>query len=154
MSESPAVIELNGVTKQFGRFKAVNNVTLSIKSGEVVGFVGANGAGKTTTISTLLGFLGATEGEVLLFGQIVHPSSAHVQHRRIGYASGEMELPQQLTGRQYLNFLLNQSDSKKSLLKDLEKRFSPQLDKKIGKLSRGNRQKIALVAAFVTDPEL
>lgn len=148
------MIELNSVTKQFGPFKAVSEATLTIDKGEVVGFVGANGAGKTTTISMMLGFLGATKGDVKLFGEIIHPQTAHRQHGRIGFASGDMELPLNLTGKQYLTFLLHQSKTKNSRLAELTQRFSPQLDKKIGKLSRGNRQKIALVAAFVTDPDV
>ncbi|HRJ06696.1 MAG TPA: ABC transporter ATP-binding protein [Candidatus Saccharibacteria bacterium] len=154
MSKSPVVIELNGVTKQFGRFKAVADATVAIAKGEVVGFVGANGAGKTTTISMMLGFLGATKGEVRLFGETIRPQTAHRLHGRIGYASGDMELPLNLTGKQYLTFLLHQSNTKESRLAELIQRLSPQLDKKIGKLSRGNRQKIALVAAFVTNPDV
>lgn len=134
---------------------AVDNVTLTVMPGEVVGFVGANGAGKTTTISMLLGFLNASRGEVTLFGSAVRPSNAHVSHRRIGYASGDMELPSQLTGRQYLGFLRHQSSSgSDELYESLLQRFTPQLDKKIHALSRGNKQKIALTAAFLNDPDL
>ena len=155
MSETTPVIELSGVTKRFGRFAAVDDVTLRVMPGEVVGFVGANGAGKTTTISMLLGFLNATKGEVKLFGQGIRPQNAHKSHRRIGYAAGDMELPASLTGKQYLTFLNHQGKGTTPELKDeLMKRFSPQLGKKIHALSRGNKQKIALVSAFLRDPDL
>jgi ABC-2 type transport system ATP-binding protein len=155
MSESQTVIELIDVTKQFGNFKAVSNANLSISKGEVVGFVGANGAGKTTTINMLLGFIRPSEGKVRLFEQDVAPENAFQSHKRIGYASGDMELPATLTGKQYLNFLLHQSGTKdRSRLKELSERFSPQLDRKFKHLSRGNQQKIALIAAFVTNPEV
>jgi len=154
MSTSIPVIELSAVTKRFGRFNAVSDVTLGVSRGEVVGFVGANGAGKTTTISMLLGFLNASSGDVRLFGQMVRPANAHVSHRRIGYAAGDMELPGQLTGAQYLRLLRAAGSVEQERYDELIKRFSPQLGKKIQTLSRGNKQKIALVAAFLTDPEV
>jgi len=150
-----SIIRLSGVTKQFGKFRAVSNMTLEIEPGQVVGFVGANGAGKTTTISMLLGFLGTSQGEIELFGETILPSNAHMAHRQIGYAAGDMELPGQLTGAQYLAFLRHQRKSgSDEQYQALLKRFSPQLNKKISALSRGNKQKIALVAAFVGEPDL
>lgn len=150
-----SVVRLEHVAKQFGTTKAVSEVSFAIKKGEIVGFVGANGAGKTTTISMLLGFISPTEGEVRLFGQVVDPSSAHQLHTRIGYAAGDMELPAKLTGEQFLDFVAHQSKgSHEKRRKELVEKFKPQLDKKIGTLSRGNKQKVALIAAFMTSPEL
>lgn len=149
------VIAVDSVTKKFGRFSAVDAVNFEVATGEIVGFVGINGAGKTTMINMLLGFTSPTKGKVSLFGKRVRPASAHVSHWQIGYAAGDMELPLHLTGRQYIDFVLAQSraDHTKRLA-DLTKRFAPQLDKKISTLSRGNKQKIALVAAFVAEPAL
>lgn len=155
MSETAPVIELVNVTKKFGNFTAVSNANLVITKGEVVGFVGANGAGKTTTISMLLGFIRASEGTIRLFGHEVVPQNANRSHERIGYASGDMELPATLTGKQYLNFLLHQAGvADRSRLESLIERFSPDLNKKFKNLSRGNQQKIALIAAFATDPDV
>ena len=155
MSNSNTAISLQGVTKQFGKFSAVKKIDIAVPKGQVVGFVGANGAGKTTTISMMLGFLSATEGSVELFGENIRPSNAHRSHQRIGYAAGDMELPAQLTGAQYLTFLRSQrKGGTDKHYQELLKRFSPQLTKKIGTLSRGNKQKIALVAAFMGEPEL
>lgn len=155
MSNSHGVIQLKGVTKRFGKFSAVKQANISVPKGQIVGFVGANGAGKTTTISMMLGFLNATEGTIELFGATVHPANAHTSHQHIGYAAGDMELPGQLTGGQYLAFLRKQrkgvSDEQYNQLLE---RFTPQLNKKIHDLSRGNKQKIALVAAFVGEPDL
>lgn len=149
------VLRLTRVSKDFGTLRALNNVSFAVHGGEVVGFVGANGAGKTTTISTILGFISPSSGDVKLLDGVVHPYTAHRFHGRIGYAAGDMELPPRLTGAQYLAFVLNQAkgDHHKRLA-ELTKRFQPQLDKKIGTLSRGNKQKIALIAAFMTSPEL
>lgn len=154
MKANEAVISLTHATKRFGRFTAVKDASFDIHPGEIVGFVGANGAGKTTTISMLLGFINPSEGEVRLLGEEVKPWNAHRSHRSLGYAAGDMELPGQLTGRQYLSFLRYQGGGvTKETYDGLIKRFSPQLDKKIRDLSRGNKQKVALVAAFLRDPE-
>jgi ABC-2 type transport system ATP-binding protein len=155
MRTPKTVIQLRHVTKRFGHQAALDNVSFRIHAGEIVGFVGANGAGKTTTISTIMGFIRPTIGTVELFGVTVEPQSAHQLHERIGYAAGDMELPARLTAHQYFSFLLHQSDGDHAeLYKDLCRRFKPELHKKIGALSRGNKQKIALIAAFVTDPEV
>lgn len=155
MSDSQSIIRLQHVTKEFGSTKALDRVSFQVNKGEVVGFVGANGAGKTTTISTILGFIRPTSGEVKLFNTKVLPQKAHLLHSRVGYAAGDMGLPTRLTGAQYLAFVMHQipGDYSKRYA-ELCVRFKPQLEKKIGELSRGNRQKIALIAAFVSDPDL
>ena len=149
------VLRLQNVTKKFGNFVALDTVSFSVDQGEIIGFVGANGAGKTTTISTILGFISANQGSIELFGVPIYPANAHRFHGRIGYAAGDMELPAHLTGRRYLAFVLHQArGNHDAYYKELCRLFEPQLDKKIGELSRGNKQKIALIAAFVTEPEL
>lgn len=149
------VIEVSELTKRFGSFVAVDNASFSIPKGEIVGFVGLNGAGKSTTINLLLGFLRPSEGEVQLFGQPVLPENAHQVHRRIGFAGGDMSLFDNLTGRQYFAFVRRAYRlHDMARLDELIARFDPQLDKKIHELSRGNKQKIALIAAFMAEPEL
>ncbi len=149
------VLQLKRVSKHFGSLHALDDVSFAVRRGEVVGFVGANGAGKTTTISTILGFIAPTSGSVQVFGEAVLAASAHKLHRNIGYAAGDMELPPRMTGAQYLAFVAHQTHGKYSKrLGELVERFQPQLDKKIGTLSRGNKQKIALIAAFLTSPKL
>lgn len=155
LMKMPTVIRVDKVTKRFGRFTALDAISFSVKEGEIVGFVGANGAGKTTTMGTLLGFISATDGESQVFGVTVTPSSAHTLHGRIGYAAGDMQLPPRLSGRQYLSLVLHHAKGDhRQRYEDLCKRFKPELDKKIKELSRGNKQKIALIGAFVADPEL
>ena len=149
------IIEFDHVTKKFGSFAAASDIALTVQAGEVVGFVGENGAGKTTTINMLLGFTSPSQGAVRLFGKPVRTSNAHVSHRSIGYASGDMALPDHMTGEQFIRFTMAQTagDHDKRY-EELVDAFKPQLDKKISTLSRGNKQKIALVAAFVTSPKL
>ena len=104
----------------------------------------------------LLGFQKPSKGEVLLFGEKVTLPNAHKSHHRIGFATGDMSLFDGLTGNQYLAFVarLYKISLKASAVQQLIERFEPQLNKKLTTLSRGNKQKIALIAAFMVNPEL
>lgn len=147
------VLSLKNVSKKFGAVFAVSDISFSVEKGEIIGFVGSNGAGKSTTINIILGFLNPSEGEVRIFGEAISPNTAHVSHKRIGFASGDMALFDNLTGQQYLDFLANQyngSHQRDKLIKDL----GPDLHKKIKHLSRGNKQKIALIGALQHSPDL
>lgn len=150
------IVEAKGLTKKYGGNAAVKNVTFSVEQGEIVGFVGLNGAGKSTTINMLLGFQKPTEGDVSVFGEKLSVANAHLSHRRIGFATGDMSLFDGMTGRQYLRFVarLYGTSTKTPAFEALVARFEPQLDKKLTTLSRGNKQKIALISAFMVEPEL
>ena len=149
------ILQVDGLTKRYGKFAAIDNVSFAVERGEIVGFVGLNGAGKSTTINLLLGFLRATGGRVRVFGIDITPETAHKTHKRIGFASGDMSLFDNLTGNQYFSFLKHRYHLRDVIrLKELSARFEPQLNKKIKDLSRGNKQKIALIGAFMASPEL
>jgi len=149
------ILEIDAVSKYYGSFLAISDVHFMVSKGEVVGLVGLNGAGKTTIINMLLGFLHTSAGNIRLFGNIVKPENAYRMHPKIGFATGDMSLFANFTGKEYINFLKRAYKIKNDKrLDDLCKRFSPQLDKKIKNLSRGNKQKIALIAAFLPNPEL
>lgn len=150
------IIEAKNVSKVYGESIAVDDISFSVERGEVVGFVGLNGAGKSTTINILLGFQKPSQGGVRLFGERLTLPGAHKSHRRIGFATGDMSLFDGMTGRQYLAFIARTYRQKLETesYKKLARKFEPQLDKKLKNLSRGNKQKIALIAAFMIDPEL
>lgn len=151
-----AIIETKNLSKHYGGVSAVESVSFSVNKGEVIGFVGLNGAGKSTTINMLLGFQAPTIGEVQLFGEKVTLPNAYKSHRRLGFATGDMSLFESMTGKQYLTFVAKQYKRplETPFFKELVDTFEPQLTKKIKTLSRGNKQKIALIAAFMTEPEL
>jgi ABC-2 type transport system ATP-binding protein len=155
MSETPILVA-EGVTKRYRRTAVVDSVSFSLYPGEVIGFVGLNGAGKSTTINMLLGFLSSTEGTISLFGKTVTVANAAISHQSIGYATGDMSVFEDMTGRQYLTFVAEAYRLKLSQtsFESLVQRFEPQLNKKIKHLSRGNHQKIALIAAFMVNPKL
>lgn len=149
------VLEVDKVAKYYGSFLAIQDISFMISKGEVVGLVGLNGAGKTTIINSILGFLRSSEGKIRIFGNLVFPENAHRMHSKIGFATGDMSLFSNLTGRQYFAFLkrAHKLQDNKRLI-ELCKQFNPELDKKIKNLSRGNKQKVALIAAFMASPEL
>ena len=148
-------MKVSKLTKHYGDVQAVDDVSFEIHRGEVIGFVGLNGAGKSTTINMLLGFQKPTRGTVELFGERVTLPNAYQSHHNIGFATGDMALFEHMTGRRYLEFVARTYDvelgTSYQALCDV---FEPQLNRPIRQLSRGNRQKIALIGAFMTDPEL
>lgn len=148
-------IHVANLSKRFGDTTAVRDISFTIKKSEIVGFVGPNGAGKTTTIALLLGFLRATKGEIKLLNRhTITPETAHRSHKHIGYVAGDMTLFDGITGEQYLKFMANQFGIDEKVRQRLDARLNPQLDKKLKTLSRGNKQKISLIAALQHDPEL
>ena len=153
MEKASAILNVQNVTKTFGVFQAVNNVSFTVKKGEIFGFLGPNGAGKSTTIRMVLDILRPTSGRVVLFDD--PDLTAHKAHVKIGYLSGDMTLDSDLTGAQYLG-LINSlyGGGHEAQITELAEKLQANLTKKIGSYSRGNRQKIGLIAALLHDPEL
>lgn len=149
-----AVIEVKGLVKNFGSTRALDGLDLIVESGQVHGFLGPNGSGKSTTIRVLLGLIRASDGEARLFGG--DPWSRAVElHRRLAYVPGDVNLWPNLTGGETIDMLGSLRgglDPKRR--KDLVERFELDLTKKASTYSKGNRQKVALVAALATDAEL
>lgn len=148
-------IKISNVTKYYGHSKtpAVHELSLAIKPGEVYGLLGANGAGKTTTIRMILDFIRPTSGSILLFGEDNRQDGAQLR-KSVGYLPGDVVLPKDATGRDFLRYLGKLSDIDGEYINQLTERFEVQLDKKMGQLSKGNRQKIGVVQAFMHQPEV
>jgi ABC-2 type transport system ATP-binding protein len=155
MAATP-VIELHHLTKRYpgSRVDALHNVSLSVRPGQIFGFLGPNGAGKTTTISMMVNLIRPTSGSIKLFG---HDNERFgLENRaRVGFLAGDMALDQGLSGWQQLEYFGHlRGNFDKSYVRELAKRFDSDLKKKIKTLSRGNRQKIGLIAALMHRPEL
>lgn len=147
------VIEVKNLTKKYKDIVAVNNISFTVKKGEIFGFLGPNGAGKTTTIRTLLGFLKPNNGEAYIFGKNIKENIVDIR-RNVGYIPGELALYEHLTGRQFLQYFSSIRNTDLSLLNDLFEIFELPLDRKIKGYSKGMKQKIGIVQAFMDDPEI
>ena len=147
------VVEARGLTKFYGRERGVVDLDFSVVAGEVFGFLGPNGAGKTTTIRLMLDLIRPTRGRVTVFG--VDPRRDVAVRRRIGYLPGDLRLYERLTARELLTYFAHL----RRLLglghgRQLADRLGLELDRPIKSLSKGNRQKVGLVQAFMHAPEL
>jgi ABC-2 type transport system ATP-binding protein len=148
------VIDIRGVRKRFGRTVALDGLDLSVAAGEVHGFLGPNGSGKTTTIRVLLGLLRADAGEVRLLGGDPWRDAATL-HRRLAYVPGEVSLWPGLTGGEVIDLLgrlRGGLDARRRA--ELLERFDLDPGKRTRAYSKGNRQKVALVAALASGVEL
>lgn len=147
-------IEVSGLVKRFGSVTALDGLELSVNAGEVHGFLGPNGAGKSTTIRILLGLLRADAGQARVLG--CDPwSDAVPLHHRLAYVPGDVNLWPNLTGGQAIDLLAKlRGNFDKARRDDLCERFTLDPSKKARTYSKGNRQKVALVAAFASDVEL
>lgn len=148
------VLKVTNLSKQFGKFTALNKVNLQVQKGEVFGFIGPNGAGKSTTIRILLGILKATEGDVKIFGQDAWKDAVDI-HKRLAYVPGDVTLWPNLTGGEVIDlFIKLRGGSKNNRRDELIERFQLDPSKKCRTYSKGNRQKVALVAAFAQEADL
>jgi ABC-2 type transport system ATP-binding protein len=147
-------ISVSGLIKSFGRTRALDGLDLTVRTGEVHGFLGPNGSGKSTTIRVLLGLLRADGGEVRLLGGDPWRDVATL-HRRIAYVPGDVTLWPNLSGGEVIDLLGRLRGGQDAERKaDLLERFELDPRKKGRAYSKGNRQKVALIAAFASDAEL
>jgi ABC-2 type transport system ATP-binding protein len=147
-------IRAEGLTKRYGSTLALDALDLAVAEGEIYGYLGPNGSGKTTTIRLLLGLHRPTAGHAKLYGlDAWHESVA--AHRHVAYVAGEPYLWRALTSSETFAFLEHLHGSTDSAYRDLlVERFQLETNKKVRALSKGNRQKIQLVAAFATRADL
>ncbi|WP_420034331.1 ATP-binding cassette domain-containing protein [Streptomyces sp. cg28] len=143
-------ITVSGLHKSFGRTQALDGLDLDVEAGEVHGFLGPNGAGKSTTLRVLLGLLRADSGAVQLLGRDPWADAVEL-HRKIAYVPGDVTLWRNLSGGEVIDLygrLRGGLDPKRRA--ELIERFELDPTKKGRTYSKGNRQKVALVAAFAT----
>ncbi|MBD3196154.1 MAG: ATP-binding cassette domain-containing protein [Candidatus Lokiarchaeota archaeon] len=148
-----SAIQVHQLTKKYKDVTAVNNISFSVNTGEIFGFLGPNGAGKTTTIRTLLGFLKPNAGNAFVCGLNIKDKILDIR-RKVGYIPGELALYEHLTGRQCLQYFSDIRNTDLSLLNELQDIFELPLDRKIKTYSRGMKQKLGIIQAFMDDPEI
>ncbi|GEO78910.1 ABC superfamily ATP binding cassette transporter, ABC protein [Companilactobacillus mindensis DSM 14500] len=153
LNQNTPILHIDHLQKNFGKFHALKNITFDIYPGEVFGFIGPNGAGKSTTIRTILGILRATGGRATIFGKDVFKDAVEI-HKRIAYVPGDVYLWPNLTGGEIIDLFLKLGHSRHTEKTDqLIKLFQLDPTKKARTYSKGNRQKVALIAAFSTNAD-
>lgn len=150
-----AIIEVKGLKKSFGPVQALAGVDLTVEEGQIMGFIGPNGAGKSTLIRILLGLLRKDEGSCQVFGLDAYQEAVEI-HKRISYVPGDVSLWPNLTGGEVIDLLTDMQDKKVDQKKKnaLMEQFDFDPTKKARTYSKGNRQKVALIAAFCVESDL
>jgi len=154
MSAMEMAIRTQGLSKRFSGVQALAGLDLEVRAGEVFGYLGPNGAGKTTTIRLLLGMLRPTSGKAEIFGLDVRKETVPA-HRRLAYVGGETSLWPSLTGAETLHLLARvQGRADPAYRDELVERFAFDPSKKVRSYSKGNRQKLALIAGLMSRADL
>jgi len=153
------MIEVEGLTKRYGDFTAIEDISFRVEKGEIVAFLGPNGAGKTTTMRVLTGYLPATGGSVEVCGFDVFDRPMEVK-KRIGYLPEHPPVYNDMRVREYLKFVAKIKGvpraGRNAALERVLDRCSLEdvSDRIIGKLSKGYKQRVGLAQAMIHDPEV
>ena len=150
------MIEVSHVSRKFGNFRAVNDVSFSIPTGQIVGLLGPNGAGKTTTMRMITGFLAPSEGQIFIDGQDITQAPVESK-KKIGYMPESAPLYGEMIVEDYLKYIAemqgeNAAEKVPALCKECG--LKEVMSKNISELSRGNRQRVSLAHALMHDPEI
>ena len=153
------MIEVQHLTKRYGRVTAVDDVSFRVERGEILGFLGPNGAGKTTTMRILTGYMPATEGKAIVAGFDVFDQPIEAK-RRTGYLPETPPLYPDMTVREYLTFVARvkgvaSADRRARILQVMERtRVADLADRLCSKLSKGYRQRVGLAQALIHNPDV
>ncbi|MDD6796509.1 MAG: ABC transporter ATP-binding protein [Clostridiaceae bacterium] len=154
------MLSIRNLSKSYSKGeKAIDNVSIEVKSGEIFGFIGHNGAGKTTTIKSVIGLLDFEEGQILINGNDIKKNPLKCK-KDVAYIPDHPDLYEALTGIQYLNFIADifevEENERTKLIKKYSEAFG--ITKNLGSLissySHGMKQKLALISAFIHKPKL
>lgn len=150
------MIELKNVTKKYGNFKAVDNISFKIEKGEVVGFLGQNGAGKTTTMKMITGLIEPTNGEIFIEDEKISRKS----RKCIGYMPENTPLYQELTVKEFIDYMAELKGLKRQERKQQVQKLITDLgltdveNKLIRNISRGYKQRVSLSGALIGNPDI
>jgi len=153
------MIEVSNLTKKYGHVTAIEDVTFSVKKGEILGFLGPNGAGKTTTMRILTGFLPASRGRAVVAGHDVFKEPLEAR-KRIGYLPENVPVYGEMSVTSYLSFVADiKGVDRRAKAARIDKvletcDLGPVKHRLIGKLSKGYRQRVGLAQALIHEPEV
>ncbi len=155
MNRNERVIQTHDLTVYYGKHRGIKNVSLAVEKGEAFGFLGPNGAGKTTTQRVLLDVIRPTSGRAAIFGLDCRAQGVELR-KRVGYLPGELALYKDMRADQFFRMYeyLRGANGPKGYWRELAERLDLDISRRIGKYSRGNKQKVGIVAAFMGRPDL
>ncbi len=153
MTTQQPVIVIDKLEKSYGKIRAVRGISMSVERGEIFGFLGPNGAGKTTTIRCMLDVIRPSAGTIRVLGLDAQRDKLAL-HKHIGYLPGDVRLPGTMTGKQVIDYFSRLQGLEPVLLNDLVARFDVETKRPMKSYSKGMRQKIGIVLAFMCDPEV
>ena len=148
------ILEIQNLTKYYGKILGVENIALQLEEGEIFGFIWPNGAGKSTTIRSIMNLINKTSGKVLIENKEFNKENIEIKEK-IGYLPSEINLYDDLTVKEMLDY--HESFYKKDIHKrraELVKKFELDEKKKIEDLSLGNLKKVGIILAFMHEPKL
>lgn len=148
------IIELNGLTKMYGKSRGITDVSFHVDEGEIFGFIGPNGAGKSTTIRTLLGLIYPTSGSATIFGKDIRTHGPEIK-REIGYLPSEVFYYDNMKVKDVLRYSASfyKKDSR-TRIAELAERFRLDLNKRVEDLSLGNKKKVGIIQGLLHEPKL
>ena len=153
------MIDVKNVTKKYGSFVAVDDISFTINDGEVVGFLGPNGAGKSTTMNMITGYIEQTEGNIIVNGYDTIKRSKHAK-QQIGYMPEGVPLYNDLTAKEFVTYMAElhkvERKQKKEKVQNVLKEvgLESMQNKLIKNLSRGQKQRVSLAGTIVSDPKI
>jgi len=153
MTTREPVFVIDNLYKSYGKIQAVKGISMRVERGEIFGFLGPNGAGKTTTIRCMLDVIRPTSGTLRVLGLDAQRDKMEL-HQHIGYLPGDVRLPGQMTGKQVIDYFSRLQGREPVLLHDLVALFDVEIKRPLKSYSKGMRQKIGVVLAFMCDPEV
>lgn len=151
-TQEPAIV-IENLVKSYGKVQAVRGISMSVERGEIFGFLGPNGAGKTSTIRCMLDVIRPTAGTIRVLG-LDTQRDTHALHQHIGYLPGDVRLPGRMTGKQIIDYFANLQGRQPVLLNKLVELFDVEMKRPLKGYSKGMRQKIGIVLAFMCDPDI
>jgi ABC-2 type transport system ATP-binding protein len=148
------VIEIQNLTKTYGKQRGIENISLSVEEGEIFGFIGPNGAGKSTTIRVLLALIHPTAGNAAIFGKDCIKEAAEIA-RDVGYLPGEIAYYDNMTAHELVQYAADlYGKNYDSRISELSERLQLDLSRKIADLSLGNKKKVGIVCTLLHSPRL
>ena len=153
------MIEVKNITKKYGSFTAVDNISFKIEEGEIIGLLGPNGAGKSTTMNMITGFIEPTEGEISIEGYDISKKSKKAK-AQIGYMPEGVPLYSDLTVKEFVTYMaelkkVDRKTRKEKVEKIIEQTGLKEVEKKLTRnLSRGYKQRVSMAGALVGEPKI